>query len=393
MTTYDSIVVGAGPAGSTAARVLAERGARVLLLDRARFPRDKPCGGGVTFAAASEAGVDLSPVIERTVTEASMSFRLGPAFTRSSAEPLAYMTQRCLLDAFLAERAASAGADFRDGVAVRGVELSDEGVTVRMNGGGDSYRGRTLVAADGANGVVARSLGLATASESMIALEGNVPVSGELAERWKDTVALDLGDPPGGYGWLFPKGDHVNVGVGGWRRVGPTLRSRLSALCRFYGLDESLLSGLRGQHLPLRDAGSPIQSGPVLLTGDAAGLINPLTYEGIRAAFVSGRLAAQAIVPYLAGESADLSAYEREMRQELVPELAVSRKIQAIYHRFPRPCVALMRRSGYVWNSLCDIVRGETAYADALPRFGPLRLGLEMAARLSGVRTKTAPGT
>ncbi|MCI0849670.1 MAG: hypothetical protein J4N26_01800, partial [Chloroflexi bacterium] len=113
----------------------------------------------------------------------------------------------------------------------------------------------------------------------------------------------------------------------------------------------------------------------------------------IRAAFVSGRLAAEAIVPYLAGESADLSAYEREMRQELVPELAVSRKIQAIYHRFPRPCVALMRRSSHVWNSLCDIVRGETAYADALPRFGPLRLGLEMAARLSGVRTKTAPGT
>ena len=69
MTTYDSIVVGAGPAGSTAARVLAERGARVLLLDRARFPRDKPCGGAVTFAAASEAGVDLSPVIERTVTD------------------------------------------------------------------------------------------------------------------------------------------------------------------------------------------------------------------------------------------------------------------------------------------------------------------------------------
>ncbi len=127
---YDTIVVGAGPAGSTAARLLAQRGARVLLLDRARFPRDKPCGGGVSIRAAGELGVDLSPVIERTVTEMRVSFRLGRSFLRSSPEPLAYLTQRCRLDALLVERAAEAGVDFRDGQAVRDVELADAGVLV-----------------------------------------------------------------------------------------------------------------------------------------------------------------------------------------------------------------------------------------------------------------------
>jgi len=85
VTTYDAIVAGAGPAGSTAARLLAQGGARVLLLDRARFPRDKPCGGGVTIQAANDVDLDLSPVIERTVTEVRVSFRLGSPFARSSA--------------------------------------------------------------------------------------------------------------------------------------------------------------------------------------------------------------------------------------------------------------------------------------------------------------------
>src|SRR3990170_997511 len=125
--TDDAIVVGAGPAGSTAARLLAPEGATVLLLDRSRFPRDKPCGGGVTLRAAAALDVDLTPVIERTVYGARFSLRLGPGFQRRFRAPLAYMTQRCRLDAFLAERAAEAGAAFHDGEAVREVDVHPNG--------------------------------------------------------------------------------------------------------------------------------------------------------------------------------------------------------------------------------------------------------------------------
>ena len=125
MTEYDAIIAGAGPAGSTAARLLAEDGAKVLLLDKHRFPRDKPCGGGVTLRAASVQDLDLSPVIERTIYAARFSLRLGDTFDRTYPEPLTYMTQRCRLDALLAERAASAGAAFHDGEAVKSVEAGD----------------------------------------------------------------------------------------------------------------------------------------------------------------------------------------------------------------------------------------------------------------------------
>ena len=135
MTTYDAIVVGAGPAGSTAARLLAERGASVLLLDRHRFPRDKPCGGGVTLRAAAVSDLDLTSVIERTIYGARFSLRLGETFDRRFREPLTYMTQRCRLDALLAERAAEAGAEFRDGEAVR--DDRDEGPRREARGEGD----------------------------------------------------------------------------------------------------------------------------------------------------------------------------------------------------------------------------------------------------------------
>ncbi|MEX1255734.1 MAG: geranylgeranyl reductase family protein [Dehalococcoidia bacterium] len=381
MATYDSIIVGAGPAGSTAARLLAEQGARVLLLDRARFPRDKPCGGGVTVQAARAAGLDLSPVVERSIHGVRVSFRLGRPFERSSVEPLTYMTQRCRLDEYLAQQAAAAGVDFRDGRAVREIEMSDGEALVRANG--DAYRARTLVGADGANGVVARPLGLTPIGESAVALEGNVSMDGDLAARWERTIALDFGGIPGGYGWLFPKGDHLNVGVGGWRFVGPTLRDRLAALCRYLDLDETKLFALRGHHLPMRAPGAPITHGPALLAGDAAGLVDPLSGEGIHAAFTSGRLAADAIARYLAGETQDLAAYESAVDRELMTEIEVSTKLQSIFHRLPRPCVAVMRRSDRFWRILCSMVRGETNYVSLRRKLGPLSIAFDGLARLA----------
>jgi flavin-dependent dehydrogenase len=180
--TYDAIIVGAGPAGSTAALALAREGASVLLLDRARFPRDKPCGGGVTLRAASCLDIDLSPVVERTIMGARFSLRLGPSFQRRYEGPLTYMTQRSRLDAFLAEAAAAAGAAFHDGEPVRAVEVGSDGasastlsraVTVRTDRG--SYASTVLIGADGANGVTGRATGIRPEIEESVALEVNVP--------------------------------------------------------------------------------------------------------------------------------------------------------------------------------------------------------------------------
>ena len=382
--TYDAIIVGAGPAGSTAALALAREGASVLLLDRARFPRDKPCGGGVTLRAASCLDIDLSPVVERTITGARFSLRLGPAFQRRYEGPLTYMTQRSRLDAFLAEAAAAAGAAFHDGEPVRAVEVGSNGaststlnraVTVRTDRG--SYASTVLIGADGANGVTGRATGIRPEIEEAVALEGNVPCPHGVPDAWQETVGLDVGGLAGGYGWVFPKGDHLNVGVGAWKYAAFTLRPKLAELCRHYGFDPAGLEKLRGHHLPLRVPGCTIARGPVALVGDAAGLVDPLTGEGIHTAFRSGSLAAHATLRLLAGDARDLSSYQRAVDRRVQPELIASRRLQELFHFAPPPYFAVMRRSEKFWRFFCHLIRGELTYLDFLRMIGPLRLAVD----------------
>jgi geranylgeranyl reductase family protein len=382
VSSYDVIVAGAGPAGSTAARLLAERGASVLLLDKQRFPRDKPCGGGVTMRAASAQDIDLSPVTEQTIYGARFSLRLGESFDRRFRAPLTYMTQRRRLDAYLAERAAEAGADFHDGDPVRELDVtSNTGVRVATTH--DTHTARVLIGADGANGLVGRTFGLRRQYEEAVALEGNVDYPKGIPEDWREFVGLDLGGLAGGYGWVFPKGDHLNVGVGAWKYAGFTLRPKLADLCRRYGFSPDALTNVRGYHLPVRIAGSPIAHGPVAVAGDAAGLVDPLTGEGIHMAFESGRLAAHQAMRVLAGEATDMTGYQRAVDRKLQTELTVSRKLQELFNFAPPPYLLMMRHSEKFWLLFAHILRGELTYLDLTQMIGPLRLAVDLFAGLA----------
>ncbi len=369
--TYDAIVVGAGPAGSTAARRLALEGARVLLLDKAKFPRDKPCGGGVTFRADAENDLDLSPVTEREVYGVRVSVKLGRRFERNSPHLLARMTQRSKLDAYLAEHAAAAGADFRDGAGVREIALN--GATARVRTDDDVYESRVLIGADGVNGHTARAVGLATMAEPAVAFEANYPLDAALEARWARHIALDLGGIPGGYSWIFPKGDHLNIGVGGWKWTGPALRERLDAMCRYYRLDPARLSGHRGYQLPLRRDGAPVVRGPTMLVGDAASLVDPLSGEGIWAAFASGRIAAQEAMRYLGEQAPDLSGYQRALDAAIGGELLASRRLQAVFQRLPSPSIMMLKYNGVFWRYMTQIIRGDITYPDLPRKLGPIR--------------------
>ncbi len=368
---FDAIVIGAGPAGSTAARRLARAGARVLLADRAKFPRDKPCGGGITFRADAEGDIDLAPVTEREIYGVRVSVNMGRRFDRTSTTLLARMTQRSRLDAFLVEQAAAAGADFRDGVPAREIKIEDTVARVRLNG--DVAEAPVLIGADGVNGATAAALGLAPANEHAVAFEANLPAEATDMRRWERFIALDLAGIPGGYAWVFPKGDHLNVGVGGWKSVGPTLRARLSRYCAYYGFDESKLFGHRGYQLPLRRDGAPVVRGPAMLAGDAAALVDPLSGEGIWAAFVSGRLAAEQAQRYLAGAAPDLHGYGAALAGVMDDELLASRRLMQILQRLPSFSVLMLKYNNTFWRYLTEIIRGDLTYPDLPRKLGPLR--------------------
>jgi geranylgeranyl reductase family protein len=371
VSRYDVAVVGAGPSGSTTAYHLAKAGARVLLLDRAEFPREKPCGGGVTARAFERAPVDLTPVVEQVIDRVRFSYRLGQSFDYGYAQPLVYMTQRHRMDAYLLEQAVSAGADFRGGSIVRNVEIEKDGVRVAANG--DIYEAGAIVGADGANGIVARYAGLKPVTNPPVALEANFPYDGDDAPRpWNQMLALELGSMPGGYGWSFPKADHFNVGCGGWHSQGGKLRSHLTALRKHYGLQTAPMINIRGHHLPTRDEGAPIVRGRGLLVGDAAGLVDPMSGEGIFSAFVSGHLAAARLLRFLDGMDADLFPYEAAVERELMSDIRVAKLLRDAFHYTPWPCYFMLRHSERFRLMLCQLITGEHTYASFLRQLGPL---------------------
>ena len=378
MPGYDVIVVGAGPAGSTAAYRLAAAGASVLLLDRARFPRDKPCGGGVTIRALRQLPFGIDPVVEGVVS--SFELRLGHrrGFDRTAPAPLALMTQRRRLDAYLVEQAVAAGAHFREGVKV----TRARGTSVEV--GGEWLEGTVLLAADGANGTLARTLGVNVDCDEPVALEANLRYGPVPRERYAGRLVLEFGTVPGGYGWIFPKGDHVNVGVGGWASEGPRLRAHLAGLCAAHGLDAEALYDLRGHRLPLRRPGSELARGRVAVLGDAAGLVDPLSGDGMYEAFMSARLASEQALAVLAGEADGLEPYAERLEAELGPHVRASWGAKRALDRFPRITFTLAR-SPFLWDVVVRLMRGELSTPGQAT--GPARVPLKVLKRLADAAT------
>jgi geranylgeranyl reductase family protein len=356
VTRYDAVVVGAGPAGSTCAHRLASAGANVLVLDRARFPRDKPCGGGVTGRAARLLPFSVDPVVEDVVTSVRMRLRFGGWFERGDGEPLVLMTQRLRLDAYLLEQAACAGAEVRDGLKVERAQAGPEGVEVTA--GGERLQAAALVGADGVNGICSRALGLGGNQAVGVAMEGNVGYDRLRTDDYRGRAVLELGVLPGGYGWVFPKGDHVNIGLGGWEGEGPRLRERLRDLCAAHGISYDDLEGLRGYRLPLRSPSSRLARGRAAIVGDAAGLVDPVSGDGIFEAFLSGKLASEAVLDLLAGRAEGLEPYGQRLTRTLATHLWASWGVKAALDRFPRVTFRIAR-SRVVWRTVERLIRGD----------------------------------
>jgi geranylgeranyl reductase family protein len=380
----DAVVVGAGPAGSLAAYALARRGASVIVLDRARFPRDKPCGGGLTLRTVRSLPFPVDPVVEEQVGRIDFRLGYGSSFHRRADQPLVLMTQRRRLDAYLRERAVGAGAELREGIRASRLEPDDAGVVVRTDVG--DVQARFAIGADGANGISAAAVAHPVRRTYCVAFEGNVPYE-SAGERHRGRIVLELGVVPGGYAWIFPKADHVNVGVAGWDGEGPRLRQHLGRLLAAHGIPPDAVAGLRGHRLPLRAPGSPLAGNRVLLVGDAAGLVDPLSGDGIYEAVVSADAAATAGASYLEGSAAALDAYGPEVLARLGPLCAASWEWKHAFDRFQRLSFGITRLP-LAWSVIQDLLRGRLV--DPSASRGPRALPI-LALSLLG-RAANAPG-
>ena len=336
------IVVGAGPAGSTAAFVLAQAGLEVLLLEKRRFPRDKLCGG---FLAARTLGLleelhgrEAPAALYHHTDDRFQVWHAGALLAdRRLGDRMAFV-QRIEFDHFLAEQARRAGAVLEEEQEAVGVAWEPDGVTVQLKGG-DTRRARWVVGADGALSKVRRQLEPGF-QPGGVALELHARGQEDQPPR------LDFGLFPWGYGWRFPKRDCVSVGVGGWRRGGGE-RALLKAYLERLGLKDTSAPGW-----PLPDHPAAVLArGRLLLAGDAAGFCEPITGEGLYYALRSGQRAALAV---LAAREAPASRAAEALKDSYRDGTAhIRRQIRAsllFRHFFHHP-----RAQGRLLGILCDL--------------------------------------
>ena len=431
---YDVLIAGAGPAGCAAAYDLARAGKRVLMLDRRTFPRHKACACGLTRKTLRALRYSVEPVVERVCREVVLQ-EAGPRFHEGlrvadksfevrlrTRRVICAMAVREKFDAFCLEQTLAVGAELKKIESVVAVRESATRVEIEVivdGGVTETLRAPVLIGADGSNGQMRRlAAGLDAQREGWgdslregawiesrtaelpaepawyargFALEAMVPF--EVlppmlpAGDGPQDLVFDFAPIAGGYGWLFPKGDHINVGVGGFvPKDGPAAANpeRMSYESVTRGLLESytrqklgvelgaVQAHVSGQHLGLGGHGY-VPRGRVLLAGDAAGLVDPLTGEGIFSAIKSGQAAASAAIAYADADAARLSDEYTERLRELQAMLVFSHDAAKSFYREPGRGFRVVRKR------LLRHLMLKT-YADGLPH-AKLLAGLRATAK------------
>lgn len=365
------VVIGAGPGGSTAARQLALRGARVTLLEARRLPRDKACAGALTPKARQ-----LLPegVLESaTCTVHRFEFQGGrlPPFRLDEPAAEISMVRRSAFDYAMAEAAAAAGVDVCDGEPVVGIVEDDDGVTVRTRR--SKVTADYAIGADGCPSRVARELGLGGGPyRRSLALSGEVPLSRTLPPA----LAVISFSVAHGYAWYFPKGEHASVGVGALiaadrkRRSVDSMRDALAELASRADFDIER-ARLTGHLVPHGIGPGPLVTRRCMLVGDAAGTADPLMGEGIAYAIGSGWLAARALLDVVTARAADLTPYEHRIRATYGRAMQRLRFAARVVDHAPTLALASARLSPWIRAYGVNVVAGLRApFAFVLPEDG-----------------------
>jgi geranylgeranyl reductase family protein len=396
---WDVAVIGAGPAGATAARVAAAAGRRVILLERFRLPRYKTCGGGLIDRSVRVLPPDVRIPVRAAAAELTFSWHGRLARTRKASGPVITLVRREEFDAALVDAAAASGAVVRDSTVVTGLAEESGLVRVTTRNHGD-ISARAVVGADGSAGRCAGYVGVRY-DQADLGLELEIPVPPERRDAWAGRVLIDWGRVPGSYGWVFPKGDQLSVGVISARGQQEQTRKYLDDFLvrlRLNAIEPAVSSG----HLTrCRADDAPLRRGRVLVAGDAAGLLDPWSREGISFALRSGALAGQAAADASrAASGADaarlLAGYDEAVSSSLAPEMRAGRDFQRAFTRHPLAFHLALILSPLAWRLFADVISGRLSIT-RVTRRRPVRLALAMLGRggrgTGRRRGRPGPGT
>lgn len=361
----DAIVVGAGPAGSIAAWHLAKAGLDVLVIEKYSLPRVKPCAGGLTFKARQAIPFDVSPAISLEATGGILTYHGKPVLQVDLQKPLASLVNRAQFDHYLLKQAQKAGVKVLENTRLLSLSQDDATVTVKTTQG--TQQARFLVGADGINSQAAKQLGLLVDRQVAYAVEAELQVPIGVLGKLGGRVVFDFGAIDHGYGWVFPKSDHLSVGVCCARDdKAPDLKEALKIFIATQPmLKTHRMLSLRGYPGPLGGIPTDLHKGRCLLVGDAANLADAWMGEGLHYAITSAQIAAKSIIQASQSPVSDLSGYSQKVNAEIVSQLSHARRLARVIYKMPGLANFLIKRNQQLVDITFGVIRGDLTFEQA----------------------------
>jgi flavin-dependent dehydrogenase len=232
------------------------------------------------------------------------------------------------------------------------------------------FRSRFVVGADGAHSIVAKEAGLQGDFNYIAGINTVVTLPDEELSKWKSKIIVDVGCVPSGYAWVFPKHDHLAIGIACLSTAAKGLRQRYHDFLNSLNLDQYTVKEWSGGLIPVCKKEPALVKERIALVGDAAGLVDPLTGEGIQNAVLSAKLLAPVLNDCLRYGKDRLIEYQQSVEKTIMPEIKIARVLQKVFIRFPFVVVKLLHFDRRVWRGCCLMVRGDLDYTTAKQRIG-----------------------
>lgn len=376
MKIFDVAIIGSGPSGASAALKLAENGISAVIIEKETLPRYKTCGGGFVYRGRKNMPFDVSSVVEREFNKVDIYFdKAGIHLSPEREEPIISMIMRDDFDNLIVQKAKEAGITLLENHKLTDLSFGEH-ITLHTTEG-DVFS-KFVIAADGALSPTSKMAGWKEDTRYLIpALEYEVEVSPEDFERLSKEVRFDFDAIPLGYGWSFPKKNHLSLGVASMKRTKLDLKKHYKEYLLTLGITNVIDEKSHGFQIPVSPRTDGFFRNNVLLTGDAAGFADPITAEGISNAILSGVLAAESLIEAQLDSSETEKIYNNKLNEVLIPELKTGKYLSKLFYENQKARNYLLKMYGErIGNAMTEVFMGEMTY--------PIDIKKKLAQKIKG---------
>ena len=360
---YDVAIIGSGPSGASAAFRLGQLGLKCVIIEKEKLPRYKTCGGGFVFRGRKNMPFDISDVVEREFDSVDIYFDSQKLFFKTHRKkPIVTMIMRDAFDNLIVREAQKSGVFLLQGEALTDIQL---GEIAQLQTSNQLIQSRFVIAADGALSPTAKLAGWPETRMMCPALEYELEVSDEDFERLATSARFDIDAVPMGYGWCFPKKNHLSIGVGNFMKKNGkvNLKKHYQSYLKSINIKEIKKSSAHGFIIPVSPRRDGFVKQNIFLIGDAAGFADPLTAEGISNSIYSGILAAEAIVSSEMNLKTAANNYNQFLNSKLLPELSTGAQLAQLFYEQKKLRNLILKRYGQrAAEIMTDIFMGERSY-------------------------------